>query len=93
MLSTEGPVLLCALIGLPAAAWNKEPLSPKGQTGTRMNVAPMLISVSHDYRLLWKLNATKCYLTVLQVRLFDSVRQEKKSNRLPTKSICSHGGG
>lgn len=46
-LSTEGPVLLCALIGLPAAAQNKESLSHIGQTGTSLNVAPMLICFSH----------------------------------------------
>lgn len=51
MLSTESPALLCALIGLPAAAvaataWKKEPLFPIGQTGTRLNVAQMLISLA-----------------------------------------------
>lgn len=79
MLSIEGPILLCALIGLPAAAWNKEPLFPIGQTGTSLNVAQMLICFSHDYRLLWKLNAANVILTVLQVRLFDSVRHKEKT--------------
>lgn len=40
MLSTEGPILLCALIGLPAAERTRETLSPIGQTGTCLNVAP-----------------------------------------------------
>lgn len=51
MLSTDDPVLLCALIGLPAAARNTESLSPIGQTGTSFNVALMLIFFSHDYCL------------------------------------------
>lgn len=45
--------------------WNKEPRSPTGQTGTCLNMAQMLISFSHDYRLLWKWNPTSACLTTL----------------------------
>lgn len=42
VLSTEGPILLCALIGLPAA----ESLYPIGQTGTSL-----CFCFSHDHCL------------------------------------------
>lgn len=49
--------------------WNKEPCSPTGPTGTGLNVAQMLISFSHDYRLLWKWNPTYACSTILRVWL------------------------
>lgn len=49
--------------------WNKEPRSPTGQTGTSLNVAQMLIWLSHDYRLLWKWNPTYACSTILWVWL------------------------